>query len=1028
MNTDFFVTARNHLENLPADAPEWASDVPEFLNFLTGVLESKRTERESAAIGEALNLEISVLLERFAGKVENHESGPSKWEYLELDISSWRAPLGLSDTRASEIKGLLVTFGGFIEEYYAIPNEGSSVSETRLLREEQEDILRRILETKEQLDQVLNSEIGPGDGPDELPVGLPDSEEGMKETVGGLLSDIELSDGVLDFSSMATDYYVNLESGVDRLTLTPTAIDGDAQIDVTVETPGAGHIYTLKPEKGTYCVEGLKAGSTIIYVKVRSLASNVSKTYSLTLSRGPSSEAKLKSLELSVGEFDFTPEGTAYNVDLKHGINSLVIVPEPAQDGASVTVSCSYPNGTEVEGFPTSGGGFEIGEVIDDDSEVTLRVRVTAEDKETTQTYTVILKSRQAVPDLGAGLWSLVDRDDLSGAYWAARIMADQGVEPPVAPALLMAVQGARWLSPDSDKYVGELFEIVDEWEGWEDGAHVLLGLAASLMPSVVAPETNLLAWLSSPDCLPALEAVVSPVRAYANTGYRLLPEYITDDEGNQHLQTLIAQASASATRWLDESPHFYNKFNRALIVWQHLCKEGLLYQMLVTVSADNREELDTVRTYIGNLNRDGSFEIINQTDRLLSGPPRKGEIVGNARDWLVKRIEEAKAHAKEWCELVAREIAMRHSESERWRVEQASSLRNQLAMECPMALDALSQLADDSQKPDIAAAAKCAARSLLQLVEYLNLEIQGRQPLEAQTVIGDLRAVNENAGPPAEGSSGEGQLKIDVTRRLLWIPSVALDDFGLLQSEDSLVGFSQLAEDWNSSDTPLEVAIEHRMDRRDFRFFNLMAARLPPEKHGQLKDTYSARLVLEHNTLKEAIDSTVASVDQAAKDGVIEYEGSQWNEYVNALSDVAAAEQFNFDPIHDRLEAIKRRLDEDGMQRRGELLGEWEKLTLESVGDTDIEKDFFDGLRDTFQMASNPSSLDIRVMEDCVSRVRNYRSGEDGSGFFTISEAGQPDTLKAFLTFSSEVRDPFSTSGIGNRLNRLVQELKGEV
>ena len=47
------------------------------------------------------------------------------------------------------------------------------------------------------------------------------------------------------------------------------------------------------------------------------------------------------------------------------------------------------------------------------------------------------------------------------------------------------------------------------------------------------------------------------------------------------------------------------------------------------------------------------------------------------------------------------------------------------------------------------------------------------------------------------------------------------------------------------------------------------------------------------------------------------------------------------FDPIHDCLDAIKRRLDEDRMQRRGALLEEWDKLTLESVGDTDIEKEY---------------------------------------------------------------------------------------
>ena len=38
---------------------------------------------------------------------------------------------------------------------------------------------------------------------------------------------------------------------------------------------------------------------------------------------------------------------------------------------------------------------------------------------------------------------------------------------------------------------------------------------------------------------------------------------------------------------------------------------------------------------------------------------------------------------------------------------------------------------------------------------------------------------------------------------------------------------------------------------------------------------------------------------------------------------------------------------------------------------------EFLNGVGETFELASRDESLDIRVMEDCVSRMRNYRSGE---------------------------------------------------
>ena len=103
--------------------------------------------------------------------------------------------------------------------------------------------------------------------------------------------------------------------------------------------------------------------------------------------------------------------------------------------------------------------------------------------------------------------------------------MIAQGLTPPAPPQVLKALQGVRWLSADSDAYVADLFDIVGEFEPTEDNdAQTLLRLSAGLLPSLIAPETNLLAWLSSPRCLPTIESIVSPIKAFAADGNPLRP------------------------------------------------------------------------------------------------------------------------------------------------------------------------------------------------------------------------------------------------------------------------------------------------------------------------------------------------------------------------------------------------------------------------------------------------------------------------------------------------------------------------
>ena len=1026
MNQNVLAQALRFLELLSADAPEWFADVPDFLSSASDIVDSKKNERESVAAIQALNAIIADLRQY-----------SSLLEYLELDLSSWEAPASLSPGEVAQVRETLTEFSGFLEGYDPAPKMGSSLSETQRLREEHDAVTRSILDLKSELDEALSAENavlqGPVESTPEHPVHI--TEQEPNGTVR--LSNIRLSDGTLDFSPTQKNYTINLDNEVESLAITPVPDRVDVTVDVAVLTPDGESIEGLESDRETFIVSNLFVGQTVISISIVAEDSIYSETYTLAVTRAPnslvtssrSSDATLDGLLLLGMPLEFPPGLTQINIDLPEELENLTIVPETAHAAATVVLAAVLSDSTTVDGLVSDGGSFAIaGNALGND-DLALHVVVTAEDNETTQTYTVFAK-RQPVHDVPSILWDLIAQDDLAGAYWVARSMIAQGLNPPAPPQVLKALQGGRWLSPDSDAYVGDLFDIVGEFEAMDDNdTETLLRLSAGLLPSLIAPETNLLAWLSSPRCLPAIESIVSPIKVFAATGNPLRPEHITGDEGLQHLQRLIMEASAEARTWLEEAPQYQTNFSRAVRVWQYLCGEGVLYQMLTPVSQDRRDQINTVQGYVEVLNRDGYAEVINQAENLMGGrPPRQGDIVGNARDWLAKRIEEAKGRAATWGNLVSREASSRPGRLDRRLQEQVSTLRSQLQADCPTVFEALLELGSEGTPQDLAGAAKCATSSLRQLADYMNIDLQHEPPEEPLPIVSGLKLINLSGGSVANPSGEVDQLETAISRWLLWAPSIEIDDAGLLVSEDSLVDLARATAGLHQGNVSLEDALQSRMGHRDFRFSGLLMSGLPRESLDHNRNRYLEELTIEKNTLREAIEQTQSAVDQAEKDGVIEFEGSQWNKLQNTLGDLDIETVLNFRPVYDALGAIKNELQEERMQRRQELLGEWQALMQGSEGDLDLNGDFMKEVSTTFEKASSADSLDIRVMEECVSRLRNHQSGEEVSVARTTREGAELHPLEEFLKFYEEIGNPKTHAQDSNGLNNLAQELKAGV
>ena len=492
---------------------------------------------------------------------------------------------------------------------------------------------------------------------------------------------------------------------------------------------------------------------------------------------------------MSATVIEFDPEVTHYSFDLNGEPDGFTIKLEPSHEAASVLVAADLSDDITIEAAKAGDDEFFIPPELISDGDISLHVTVTAEDRATTQVYTIVAR-RETSSDPEAYLWNLVAQDDLAGAYWLARAIVSEGHVPPVPPQLLKAVQGSRWLSPNSDAFVEDLFYIVGESEisDYEDTI-VLLRLAAGLVPSLVSPETNLLAWLAAPSCLPGLDAVIAPVKSYANTGYALRAEHVSGDEGNQQLQGLIAQASAEARQWLEEAPQNQTRFTRAVRVLQYFCRDGVLHEMLTPVAEDDRGKMNVVRDCVNLLDRGDYAELINLAeDSMGVRSTRSSHIVGNARDWLVNRIEEAKIRGNSWLSLVSREAEGRSASSNDWLLEQVSILRGQLQTELPSVFEGLLELSSDETPPPLAAAAKCVTRSMQQLVEYLDLETQHETLQPTSDIVHQLGAISTGAATPVTHGGNVDQLESALSRRLLWVPSIHLNDNGLPSSDDSLI------------------------------------------------------------------------------------------------------------------------------------------------------------------------------------------------------------------------------------------------
>ena len=617
-------------------------------------------------------------------------------------------------------------------------------------------------------------------------------------------------------------------------------------------------------------------------------------------------------------------------------------------------------------------------------------------------------------------MWSLVAKDDLAGAYWISKSLAAEGSMPAHLPTLLKAVQASRWLSPETDDFVDDLFVMVSQTDSpFSDEAHVMLGLAASIQPTLTKPETNLMSWLDAPGRLPSLGKLVSSVRTFSDRGDRLGPEHIRGDEWQRTVEGSIAKCSAEARERLAEYAKRQHRYRKANVVWRALCTDGgRLNEMVGAVADDDRSRVDSVRKSADELKLEVNRRaIITEATRSTQSNSRS-EITGAARDWLHRRIAEAGQLAVQWSDLIDRAETSRDQSQNQWLSGRVAKLRTEVGRLAQDVLNEMAMIHSDAPDDATAASAQCLVRSVYGLLDYLDIEHGPHHPAAKSPVVTDIRRVIENYRLSRKVTDPSAQIDIALSKRLLWIPDVDLQDDGLPSNAAPPIDHRRIGADALLGDSTLEAVVNSRVANRDYRFLD----HLSPEFATDSRDpevAYSAELKTERETLSEHRSSIRDALDRAAGDGVMEFEGKDWSNFTYELDDIPVETTLNFRAAHDALEAIEGRLAELSDVRREELAAAWQELCERP--DSDLGS--VDELSETFRLASHGDPPDLRVMDDCVSRLNDYVNGDHDDSFLQPSKTS-PGNLEDFLHVASGIqRDRAQREGLRQMLSLFKRE-----
>ncbi len=221
------------------------------------------------------------------------------------------------------------------------------------------------------------------------------------------LSSLQLSEGALIpiFTPAQTSYMASVQNDVYRISFTPTTVDSNATIRINGNTVQSG--LASAPIE-------LQTGTNTVTIEVLAADGQTRKTYTIQVMREPNKDARLKALNGTPTAFTpaFDPAITTYTVNVANNVEQYSVQADVYNSLSTLTVTgATYDSSTSL--YSTN---LQVGTN-------TINLKVTAQDGQTSATYTVnviradaLAEVRTALSNLAIGYngndsWELVTSD-----------------------------------------------------------------------------------------------------------------------------------------------------------------------------------------------------------------------------------------------------------------------------------------------------------------------------------------------------------------------------------------------------------------------------------------------------------------------------------------------------------------------------------------------------------------------------------------------------------------------------------------
>ena len=219
------------------------------------------------------------------------------------------------------------------------------------------------------------------------------------------LSALVLNDGTTDltlspvFATATLSYATSVANTIAQVTVSPTTTNVGAEVTFLDDSDTA--LPDADGDDETGFQVALSVGSNTIKVKVTAQDTVTTQTYIVTVSRAASTDASLSALVINDGTTDltlnpvFATATLSYATSVANTIAQVTVTPTTTNDGAEVT----YLDDSDTA-LPDADGDDETGfQVALSVGSNTIKVKVTAQDANTTQTYSVVVTRSARAPD-----------------------------------------------------------------------------------------------------------------------------------------------------------------------------------------------------------------------------------------------------------------------------------------------------------------------------------------------------------------------------------------------------------------------------------------------------------------------------------------------------------------------------------------------------------------------------------------------------------------------------------------------------